>query len=1242
MYAVLYVDDEPDLLDLAQVYLEDTGIFLLDKTDSASGAQEKLKKQRYDAIIADYQMPGMDGIQFLKYIREHFGNVPFILFTGKGREEVVIEAINNGADYYLQKGGDPDSLFAELIHKLRQAIQLRKDQATLRINEERLRRAQEIGHTGTWEYTIANQKIWGSDEGFRIFGIDSPAGEIPVGQIEACIRSEQISRRTLHDLIYGGKDYDIVYTINPANGSLPRIIRSIAKLETDDEGKPVKVLGIIQDITEQTGVQSALVESEKKYRNLVEHSLQGVAISRGTTVLYANSALLAMYGYDSFEEFEKIPVFNHLTPEYRKLADDRMKKYSGGQAPEKELVQDIIRKDGAIRTLAFNISPIEFNGERCEQLTFIDITERKQAEEALRESEVRYRNIYESAPVGIFRCTPAGKFIHVNPALARMFGYESPREFILEVNTSSIPDLLWEDPSLRPAFIRKVMDSPGWHYSDNRYRRRDGRIITIHLSYRSSINPDTGLAELKGFAEDVTKRANAANALKESEERFRTLIEMAPTAIRISRNGRILYANARYVQMFGYMKPDEIHGQVTLKDFAPQERAGIAERVHAGHTDPGTAEEFETRGLRQDGSEFPVIVVTKKVQLADGEASLEFLTDFTERRLAQEALIKSEHRFRDIYENAPVGIFRSTMEGKFIHANPALAQMLGYDSAEELIGRVNEAGIPAVMWEDATHRPDFVKEVIDMKGWHRSEHRFRHKYNQTIIVSLLYRAIVNHITGETELEGFCVDITDHKKAVEALMESEKRFADVTKNAGEWIWEVDADGIFTYSSPVGENIHGYTADELVGKLHFYDLFVPEVKEELKQNTLDAFRQKTAFRNFINSNIHKNGSIVILDTSGTPMLDADGTLLGYRGTDLDITSRKKTEEELQKNEARFRQLVNQLQDSVVILSSDGTILFCNPSAFVLVGLPPGEIIPDNNISQFIDRDSLGQVMDNLKDIASGKPIRISEYRIRAADDRPRWVEASGTRITYLGRNAVMVAIRDVTERKRAQEELETINKKLELLSSITRHDIINKITVILGNVRAAKKKRIDPEIAGLLDKLESAAKSIRDQTEFTRIYQILGSHEPQWQDLKEIIPTTIVPPEIRFETAIGEIEILADPMLEKVFYNLLDNSIKHGNQVSQIRLYSEPAPEGLTIVWEDNGAGIPAGDKEYIFERGFGSDSGLGLFLCREILAITGIGIRETGTFGNGARFEIVIPADHFRLPVKKGADDRIPG
>lgn len=223
---------------------------------------------------------------------------------------------------------------------------------------------------------------------------------------------------------------------------------------------------------------------------------------------------------------------------------------------------------------------------------------------------------------------------------------------------------------------------------------------------------------------------------------------------------------------------------------------------------------------------------------------------------------------------------------------------------------------------------------------------------------------------------------------------------------------------------------------------------------------------------------------------------------------------------------------------------------------------------------------------------------------------------------------------SELKASQQAFETANKKLNLLSSITRHDIFNQLTVLLGYLDLAKEQVKDPEVLGYMDKCETAANTIRRQIAFTKDYQDIGVQAPQWQDLTSCIETirsTTPLPGIRLTAELGALEVYADPMLEKVIGNLIDNSIRHGEHVSLIRFsYQKPEENGLMIAYEDNGAGVADADKERIFQKGFGKNTGFGLFLSREILGITGLIIKENGRQGQGARFDISVPEGKYRF------------
>ncbi len=221
------------------------------------------------------------------------------------------------------------------------------------------------------------------------------------------------------------------------------------------------------------------------------------------------------------------------------------------------------------------------------------------------------------------------------------------------------------------------------------------------------------------------------------------------------------------------------------------------------------------------------------------------------------------------------------------------------------------------------------------------------------------------------------------------------------------------------------------------------------------------------------------------------------------------------------------------------------------------------------------------------------------------------------------------RDITE-SRAQA-----NKKLNILSQITRHDILNKITALLAYLELSQELTKDPSLLDYIQREIETVRAIERQIDFTHYYQDIGVRAPEWQDVASTVRRAAAQlplADISLKVQFDGISIYADPLIEKVFYNLMENTVRHGEHVTEILLSLEKTDDVLTILYKDNGVGIAPEFKEKIFIRGFGKHTGLGLFLIREILSITGITIAETGEYGKGVRFAIRVPNDRYRLSV----------
>ncbi|WP_424036055.1 ATP-binding protein [Methanoregula sp.] len=298
-------------------------------------------------------------------------------------------------------------------------------------------------------------------------------------------------------------------------------------------------------------------------------------------------------------------------------------------------------------------------------------------------------------------------------------------------------------------------------------------------------------------------------------------------------------------------------------------------------------------------------------------------------------------------------------------------------------------------------------------------------------------------------------------------------------------------------------------------------------------------------------------------------------------------------------------------------------------------------NRKFAQIIHYQCSDLIKKNLSDIITGSEERESflanlhdfcrvediEVFLSARDGPGRWVLISAS---HTDEENIVCTVVDITDQKESQRALMLANRKLLLLSSITRHDILNKLSGIYGYLGILRMKFPDPALADYISKLEDTTKKIQALIAETQVYQDLGTQEPKWQELDKIARDVQVPATIALIVDLQGVEVFADPMLKKVFSNFLDNSLRHGERVTEIRVSSQKSGEDLIVVWEDNGVGIAAEEKERIFEWGFGKNTGLGMFLIREILSLTSITIKETGQPGKGVQFEITVPEGQYRF------------
>ncbi|MEW6569961.1 MAG: GSU3473 family protein [Nitrospirota bacterium] len=514
----------------------------------------------------------------------------------------------------------------------------------------------------------------------------------------------------------------------------------------------------------------------------------------------------------------------------------------------------------------------------------------------------------------------------------------------------------------------------------------------------------------------------------------------------------------------------------------------------------------------------------------------------------------------------------------------------------------------------------------------------------------------------TELETSEIKL---KEIENALQRSEERFRQIAESSGEFIWEVDVHGFYTYANPIVEEILGYRPEELIGKKHFYDFFHPDIRETFKKAAFEVFAKKAVFRNFINPNVHKNGNTVILETSGLPVLDSTGNLLGYRGSNRDMTLRKKAEVALRESEERYRRMVSTVTAYTYSVGvSEGVAVSTQHSigCFQVTGYNPEDYESDSYLwYKMIYPDDKMIVETSVKEVLAGHEVSPMEHRIIRRDGKVVWVrntivpsyDVNGHLTRYDG------MIEDITERKLAEEKIQKLNKELEQkvfdlieankeLEAFNRsvsHDLQTPLFVIGGFSRRFLKicgNKLNNNEIDMINTIQMSAQKMERIIKDLLLFSRSGRKDIKSvkNDMWNLMTTVLDEFKPLSEGRMIKFDIKALPpaygdigLIKQVLINLLSNAIKftRSKDMAVIEVGCKVEENENIYYIRDNGIGFDSQDTEKIFTpfsrlseaRDF-EGTGVGLSIVERIIKRHGGKVWAEGKINEGATFYFSLP------------------
>jgi PAS domain S-box-containing protein len=799
-----------------------------------------------------------------------------------------------------------------------------------------------------------------------------------------------------------GKIKNIVLTI----GQIPGTTKSMASL---------------QDVTDRRQAEVTQRAGEERYQTFFENSRDAVYITTSDGVYVdANRAALDLFGYTR-EEMQKLKA-RQL---YANPADARRLRK---EIEEKGFAQDfevrLRKKDGTEMDCMFTVTALRGDDSSILEYQGIarDVTVHKRAEQALRESEEKYRDIFDSMLEGYFEVDLSGNFLFFNQAVSKFFGY--PRDELRGLNYQAFTSPEGAQ-RLFQVFSEVYQTGDPHEIDDYEIIKKDGSIGIAEFSVSLLRNAAGEAIGFRGVTRDVTAKKKMERALRHSEDSYQKILELAPDGIIISRikDSRYLLVNDAFCQHTGY-SVEEATGRTALElnlfvDSADRERlANVLQQ-------DGRADGIEIQFRAKDGTILDDLVSAKPIRFQGEDCLLVVATNINALKKAQQALRQNEEKYRDILENIEDAYYETDLPGNYIFFNEATCKHHGR-TREELLGmnyrqhmspetvkktkaiftEVYRTGIPATGVENEVIRKDGSVKLVELS------------------VSLLRNA-----SGEPiGFRGISRDRTEQRKIDEALRNSEEKYRTILENITEGYFENDLGGNLTFFNDSLPEVYGYTKDELM-HMNYRQYMDEENAQKVSQAYNKVYTTGKHDREIQYEIIRKDGTRRYLENSVSLIRDAAGQPVGFRGIARDVTERRQMEEDLRQSEERYRSILDILGDAYTEIDLAGNMTFINKESFKFLGYSEEEFV-GMSYKDYATPENAKKLFEIYNKVyKTGEPARFAEHELLAKDGTTRIVESTiELRRDKAGKPIGFRSItRNITQKKQMEEALRQSEEK-----------------------------------------------------------------------------------------------------------------------------------------------------------------------------------------------------------------------